>query len=196
MGPVPTILRNRAAKGFVLIDSHPSQLVVKVPIPVCKRSDEFHPKPLAEPCVNLSIYTARVIHRELPPSATTSRLLLLPVGQVDHDANDLSPSLHGHYPASLLLRDSPSLPDGSVLSASRGCRLCLFLLHRQTGSQVPYQSPGESHATCTPDTTWPVIRFPPCSFPESGGAPVLMPPVDLFRGLISGSLAFVSLSHT
>jgi hypothetical protein len=33
-------------------------------------------------------------------------------------------------------------------------------------------------------------------FPESGGAPVLMPSVDLFRGLISGSLAFVSLTHT
>jgi hypothetical protein len=28
-------------------------------------------------------------------------------------------------------------------------------------------------------------------FPESGGAPVLMPPVDLFRGLMRGSLAFV-----
>jgi hypothetical protein len=33
-------------------------------------------------------------------------------------------------------------------------------------------------------------------FPESGGAPVLMPSVDLFRGLINGSLAFVSLTHT
>jgi hypothetical protein len=33
-------------------------------------------------------------------------------------------------------------------------------------------------------------------FPESGGAPVLMPSVDLFRGLISGSLAFVSLTRT
>src|SRR5664279_5943952 len=31
-------------------------------------------------------------------------------------------------------------------------------------------------------------------FPESGGAPVLMPSVDPFRGLISGSLAFVSLT--
>jgi hypothetical protein len=30
-------------------------------------------------------------------------------------------------------------------------------------------------------------------FPESGGAPVLMPP-DVFRGLIGGSLAFVSLA--
>ena len=33
-------------------------------------------------------------------------------------------------------------------------------------------------------------------FPESEGAPVLMPPVDPFRGLISGSLLFVSLTHT
>jgi hypothetical protein len=39
-------------------------------------------------------------------------------------------------------------------------------------------------------------QVPAILFRESGGAPVLMPPVDLLRGLISGSLAFVSLTHT
>jgi hypothetical protein len=104
------------------------------------RPGEFHPEPLTEPCVTVSSHTARAIHRGLPPSATTSRFLLLPVDQVDHDANGLPPSLRGHYSASSLLRDSPPLPCVSVLSASRGCRLCLFPYHRRTGSQVPYQS--------------------------------------------------------
>src|ERR1700719_3152049 len=47
------------------------------------RPGEFHPEPLTEPCVNLSIYTARAIHEGLPPSATTIRFLLLPVDQHD-----------------------------------------------------------------------------------------------------------------
>jgi methyltransferase (TIGR00027 family) len=33
------------------------------------------------------------------------------------------------------------------------CRLCLFPWHRRPGSQVPYESLDESHASCTPDTT-------------------------------------------
>jgi len=56
-------------------------------------------------------------------------------------------SLHGHYPASSLLRSSPPLGGASVLSASRVRRLCLFPCHRHTGSQVPYESPNESHAS-------------------------------------------------
>src|SRR5437870_8471929 len=108
--------------------------------PPPSRPGEFHPEPLTEPCVTISRHTARAIHRGLPPSATTSRFLLLPVDQVDHDANGPPPSLRGHYSASSLLRDSPPLPCVSVLSASRGCRLCLFPFHRRTGSQVPYQS--------------------------------------------------------
>src|SRR5258706_1074455 len=82
------------------------------------RPGEFHPEPLTEPCVMVSRHTARAIHRGLPPSATTSRFLLLPVDQVDHDANGLPPSLRGHYSASSLLRGSPPLPCVSVLSAS------------------------------------------------------------------------------
>src|ERR1035437_7107411 len=72
-------------------------------------------------------------------------------------------SLHGHYPASSLIRSSPPLSGASVLSASRVHRLCFLPLHRRPGSQVPYESPNESHASYTPDTAWPVGRSPPCS---------------------------------
>jgi hypothetical protein len=87
----------------------------------------------------------------------------LPVDQIDPYVGDPPPSLHGHYSASSVLRGSPPLTGASVLSASRFCRLRLFPSHRQPGSQVPYESPDEIHAACTPDTAWPVSRFPPCS---------------------------------
>src|SRR5215471_12812145 len=68
------------------------------------------------------------------------------------NVGDLPPSLHGHYSASSLLRSSPPLPAASVLSASQFRCLYLFPWHRRTGSQVPYKSPNESHASYTPDT--------------------------------------------
>lgn len=99
---------------------------------------------------------------------TTSRLLLLPVGQVDRCANGLSPSLRGNYPDSPILQDSPPVPGGSVSSASRRYRFCLLLLRRPTDSQVPCQSQDYSHATCTQDTAWPVTQFSPCSSRRAG----------------------------
>jgi hypothetical protein len=83
-------------------------------------------------------------------------------------------SLHGHYPTSRLLWSSPRLAGASVLSASRCYHLCLFPSHHQPGSQVPYESPNESHASCTPDTTWPVSRYPPCCSRSKPATPVLM----------------------
>src|SRR5207248_11318277 len=74
-------------------------------------------------------------------------------------------------------------------------RLCLFPWHRRTGSQVPYESPNESHASYTPDTAWPISRFPPHSSWSSSATPVLMPP-KAFRCVIGGSLALISLIHT
>src|SRR6266849_1856078 len=152
----------------------------------------FLTQPLTEPCVTVSSHTARAIPGKLPPSVPTAGFLLLPVDHTSRDADGLSPLLHGHCPASSLLRDSPPLPGASVLSASRVRRLRLFPWHRRTGSQVPDQSPGWSHATSTPDTAWPVIRCPPRSSRRCEGAPVLMPSEDLFRGLDSGLLALVS----
>ena|SRR6516165_9547345 len=105
------------------------------------------------------------------------------------------PSLHGHYPASSLLRSTPPLPAASVLSAPQVRCLYLFPWHRWTGSQVPYESPNESHASYTPDTVWPVGRFPPHSSWSSGATPVLMPS-KAFRCVTRGSLALISLIHT
>jgi hypothetical protein len=47
------------------------------------------------------------------------------------------------------LWSSPTLIGASILSASRFCRLRLFSSHRRSGSQVPYESPNESHASST-----------------------------------------------
>ena len=44
------------------------------------RPGEFHPEPLTEPDVNLSIHPARATHRRLPPSVETDGLLRSPVG--------------------------------------------------------------------------------------------------------------------
>src|SRR5215831_8077203 len=58
--------------------------------------------------------------------------------------------------------------NASLLSASRISRLYLFAYHRRTGSQVPYESPNENHASYTPDTAWPVGRISAMLFPEQG----------------------------
>jgi len=127
----------------------------------------------------------------LPPRIGAPPVASWPALNVD----DLPPLLHGHYPASTLLRSSPPLTGALVLSASRVRRLCLFPWHRRAGSQVPYKSPNESHASYTPDTAWPVGRFPPRSSWNKGTAPVLMP-VTSFRCVTRGLLALVSLIHT
>src|SRR5262244_2427349 len=92
---------------------------------------ELHPEALTEPCLSLSTHTARVIHEELPPFATISRFLLLPVDQLGHDANDLPSSLHGHYSASSLIQGSPPLNSAFVLSPSLFFHLSLLRLTSQ-----------------------------------------------------------------
>ena len=82
----------------------------------------------------------------------------------------------GNYSASPLPRGSPPLTRASVLSASRFCRLCLFPYHRKPGSQVPYESPDWSHASCAPDIAWPVSRFPPDCSRNWQVNPAQMPP--------------------
>jgi hypothetical protein len=44
------------------------------------RPGAFHPEPLTEPDVNLSIHPARATHRRRPPSVDTDGLLWSPVG--------------------------------------------------------------------------------------------------------------------
>jgi hypothetical protein len=112
-------------------------------------------------------------------------------------ANGLPPSLHGSCPASSLLRGSPSLIDASVLAALQDCRLCLFPSHHRSSSQVPYRSPDEIRAACTPDTRMASKSVTAIPFSRKrGGPPVSMSSEDLFRCLISSSFALVSFTHT
>jgi hypothetical protein len=136
------------------------------------RPGESHPEPLTDPDLTLSRHPARATERRLPPSVKNWSSSCYQLAHSDVD--DLLPLLHGHYPVSSLLRSSPPLAGASVLSASRVRRLRLFPWHRRPGSQVPYESPNESHASYTPDTTWPVGRFPPRSSWNKGTAPVSM----------------------
>src|SRR5471030_336556 len=125
---------------------------------------EFHPEPLTDPDLSLSTHPARATHLRLLPPIRTIEFLRFPVDPYDPDAGDLLPSLHAHYHASSLLRSSPPLDGPSVLSASRFYRLCLFPWQSQPGSQVPHESPDQTHACSAPDTTWPVSRYlPSCS---------------------------------
>ena len=158
------------------------------------RPGEFHPEPLTDPDMNLSIHPARAIHRRLPPSVEIGGLLRSPVG----------PSLQRGWPppfapwalphfSTTTEESAPAWPVG--ISASRISRLCLFPWHRQTGSQVPCKSLDKIHAFYTPDTAWPVCRSPPRSSRGMRAPPVLMSP-KAFRCVCEGSLALVSLIHT
>src|SRR5262249_51389757 len=96
---------------------------------------ELHPEALTEPCLSLSTHTALVIHEGLPPFATISRFLLLPVDQLGHDANDLPSSLHGHYSASSLIHGCPPLISAFLLPPS--CFFHLWLLRLTSKFRFP-----------------------------------------------------------
>ena len=88
------------------------------------RPGEFHPEPLTDPDVTLSRHPARATERRLPPPVEN---WAPPVASwLTPNVGDLPPSLHGHYPASSLLRSSPPLSAASVLSASQFRCLYLF----------------------------------------------------------------------
>ena len=101
------------------------------------------------------------------------------------DVGDLLPLLHGHLPASSLLRSSAPLISASVLSASWVAHLCLFPFHHRPGSQVPYESPNKSHASSTPDPAWTVSRSLPCSSRNKVETPVLVSS-NMFRCFVRG----------
>ena len=81
------------------------------------RPREFHPEPLTEPCVNLSIYTARATAWKAAAFRHCVEFLLLPV---DPTMTPVTCPLRSAdiTPASSLLRGSPPLIGASVLSAS------------------------------------------------------------------------------
>src|ERR1700726_2976527 len=128
--------------------------------PVPSRPGEFHPEPLTDPYVNLSIHTARVIARRLPPSAEPSGSSRFdPVGPWSTAmtcplcSTGITP-LHHYYGA---VRPSPA----HRYFRPRGwSRLCLFPWHRRPGSHVPYKSLVELRAAYTPDAARSVSGYP------------------------------------
>ena len=115
------------------------------------RPGEFHPEPLTDPYVNLSIHTARVIARRLPPSAERSGSSRFdPVGPSSTAmtrplcSTGITP-LQRYYGA---VRPSPA----HRYFRPRGLsRLCLFPWHHRLGSHVPYKSLVELRAAYMPD---------------------------------------------
>ena len=158
------------------------------------RPGEFHPQSLTD-SGRETLASSGSCHRAKTAAFRREKRALPVASWPAPNVGDLLPLLHGHYPASWLLRSSPPLSAASVLLASQVRCLYLFPWHRRIGSQVPYESPNESHASYTPDTVWPVGRFPPHSSWSSGATPVLMPS-KAFRCVTRGSLALISLIHT
>src|SRR5713226_2752499 len=98
---------------------------------------------------------------------------LLPVGPgwPKLNGDDPPPSLHGHYPASSLLRGSPPLPGASVLSASRLAPLVPFPLTSPARFSRSVRQPGRVsrclHAGCHSVS----IRTSTELIPEEGSPP-------------------------
>jgi hypothetical protein len=122
------------------------------------------------------------------------RLGLLPASRLTH-AQRRRPALRSTAvtAASSLLRGVRPCPTHRYFRPHGGSRLCLFAWHRRTGSQVPYESPNESHAPSTPDTAWPVGRLPPRSSRNIGKAPVLMSSKQI--SMLERRFTCVRLSH-
>jgi hypothetical protein len=134
------------------------------------RPGEFHPEPLTDPDLNLSIHPARVTARRLPPSAEpsgssrydpvgpSSTAMTCPLG-----STGITP-LHRYYEA---VRPSPA----HRYFRPPGCsRLRLFPWHRRPGSRVPSKSPVELRP---PTCRMPLgpSRASPKPIPEAGSAP-------------------------
>src|SRR5450631_1908722 len=98
------------------------------------RPGEFHPQPLTDPDLTLSRDPACATARRLQPSVEN--------WVASWHVGDLPPSLHGHYPASTLLRGSPPLSGASVLSASRLEPLVPFPLASLARFSRSVQEPG------------------------------------------------------
>jgi hypothetical protein len=143
------------------------------------RPGEFHPEPLTDPDLNLSIHPARVTARRLPPSAEPSGSSRFnPVGPsstaMTHPlrSTGITP-LRRYYEA---VRPSPA----HRYFRPRGwSRLRLFPWHRRPGSHVPYKSPVELRAAYMPDAAWAVSVHPPSLSRRQGQPPVLTSPNPL-----------------
>src|SRR5580704_10434731 len=143
------------------------------------RPGEFHPGPLTDPDLNLSIHPARVTARRLPPSAEPSGSSRFnPVGPCSTAmtcplcSTGITPLPH-YYRA---VRPSPA----HRYFRPRGwSRLRLFPCHHRPGSHVPYKSLIELRAVYMPDAAWAVSVHPPSLSRKMGQPPVLTSPKPL-----------------
>jgi hypothetical protein len=162
------------------------------------RPEEFHLQSPSDPYVNLSIHTAPASH-----ALGTLR------SQADAGNRTAPPSpslLVGRHPCKLphplrsspitgsssLLQDDPPPFGASILSPFVVLTYRVFSYHHRTGSHVPHRSLNQGHATFMPGAARPISRLPPCRSRGQHRTPVLTSPL-LFRHLISGSLALISL---
>src|SRR5262245_5635403 len=128
---------------------------------LAESAGEFHPEPLIEPDVNLSIHPARVTARRLTPSAERSGSSRFdPVGPrsttMTHPLRSMGITpLRRYYEA---VRPSPA---HRYFQPHGWSRLCFFPWHRRPGSHVPYKSLVELRAAYTPDAARSVSGHPP-----------------------------------
>ena len=156
---------------------------------------EFHPQALTDPDVTVSRHPARIIS---PPNWRLGLTPWLLPSLVDQTVSpdDPTPSLHLHY-RDFCTTTSWSVPVPCIgtLTLMGSSHLSFSLNIRTTGSHVPHKSQIQVHATCMPDATQTVSRFPLDLSWSSERPPVLTSPF-CFRHLISGSLPLVSLNLT
>ena len=109
------------------------------------RPGEFHPEPLTDSGLE-PLDSSGSCHRTKAAAfrcISGSSRCRLPNNQLTRsNGGDLPPSLHGHCPASSLLRSSPPLPGASVLSASRLAPLAPFPLASPVRFSRSVQEPG------------------------------------------------------
>jgi hypothetical protein len=133
------------------------------------RPGEFHPEPLTDPDLTLSRHPARATAEScrLPLRIGAPPVASWPTPNV----GDLLPSLHGHYPASPLLRSSPPLAGALVLSASRLEPLVPFPFPSPAkfsrSARKPSRGSRRLHAGCRSGGLMPSPEL----FPEDGSTP-------------------------
>ncbi len=163
------------------------------------RPEEFHLQSPTEPYVNLSTHTAPAslalgtsrsqADAGSYPAPPSSRLAVTPY-KLAHPLR--SSPITG---PSSLLQDDPPPSCASILSPFVVLTYRVFSYHHRKGSHVPRKSLNQGHATFMPDAARPVSRLPPCLSRDQHRTPVLTSTL-LFRHLISGLLALISLIHT
>src|SRR5208337_3242343 len=162
--------------------------------PSPSRPGESHPEPLTDPDVRLSPHPARATQRRLAPSGETAEFLRSPVDPTN-TVSDPPPSLHGHYPASSLLWGGPRLLAHRYFQP-RGSTACAFSLG-MANQGLKFRTKAQMRVT-PPEHRTPrgqdVGIFH--ADPGASGRPRFRCRRSLFRCVVRGSLALVSLiSH-